>query len=370
MRQHTIPPRGPGRRNGSLGQRLLRHYPAHVPLQINRASGPFSGPAVGRPRLLALARQVPGFGGFFFDRPGRAHHLSEGGQLHRGAGGRALGPFLSTQRAAECRSPPGAESGFRLDFAGAVAGRGQHRSARDARRGVRGRGRSQQPGQDRRGAGHVGRTDAGRHRAPRCSWQARFWSRRSSPSSTPPRCGIGSGRSRGGVQITLPGFLCTLGFNAIRNGQRSFITNSHCKGAGRHRGHPLLQPAQTVAPTQIATEVADPAYTTGGGCPSGRRCRRSDAGASGLRQRHHVDPRRDRADERSEQRIGPRSRAISRSPRKASASVGQQVHKIGRTTGWTRGSVSNTCVNVNVLGSNVTQLCPSDVGVGGRGPGR
>jgi hypothetical protein len=33
------------------------------------------------------------------------------------------------------------------------------------------------------------------------------------------------------------------------------------------------------------------------------------------------------------------------------------VHKVGRTTGWTRGSVGATCVNVNVSGSNITQLC-------------
>ena len=40
-----------------------------------------------------------------------------------------------------------------------------------------------------------------------------------------------------------------------------------------------------------------------------------------------------------------------------SAVFGQQVHKIGRTTGWTRGSVRGTCVNTNVDGTNITQLC-------------
>jgi hypothetical protein len=44
--------------------------------------------------------------------------------------------------------------------------------------------------------------------------------------------------------------------------------------------------------------------------------------------------------------------------------VGQTVHKIGRTTAWTRGSVTNTCVNVNVSGSNVTQLCQTLVSAG------
>ena len=44
--------------------------------------------------------------------------------------------------------------------------------------------------------------------------------------------------------------------------------------------------------------------------------------------------------------------------------MGQSVHKIGRTTGWTRGSVSGTCVNVNVSGTNITQLCQTLVSAG------
>jgi hypothetical protein len=32
----------------------------------------------------------------------------------------------------------------------------------------------------------------------------------------------------GGLQINSPGFLCTLGFNAVRAAQNTFITNSHC----------------------------------------------------------------------------------------------------------------------------------------------
>ena len=33
------------------------------------------------------------------------------------------------------------------------------------------------------------------------------------------------------------------------------------------------------------------------------------------------------------------------------------IHKVGRTTGWTSGTVTGTCVNVNVSGSNIQQLC-------------
>ena len=44
--------------------------------------------------------------------------------------------------------------------------------------------------------------------------------------------------------------------------------------------------------------------------------------------------------------------------------MGQTVNKIGRTTGWTFGKVTNTCVTVNVSGSNITQICQSLVTAG------
>jgi hypothetical protein len=171
----------------------------------------------------------------------------------------------------------------------------------------------------------------------------------------------------GGLQINFPGFLCTHGFNATRSGQRSFITNSHCTNTqGGSEGTPYWQPSQTVAPAQIATEVADPAYTTGGGCPSGRRCRRSDASraryASGTTSTLGRIARTSGANNGSITITGNFNITAE-----GAASVGQTVHKIGRTTGWTRGSVSGTCVNVNVFMSNITQLCQTFVsaGVGG-----
>jgi hypothetical protein len=43
------------------------------------------------------------------------------------------------------------------------------------------------------------------------------------------------------------------------------------------------------------------------------------------------------------------------------------VHKIGRTTGWTQGSVRGTCVNTNVGGTDITQLCQTWVSAFARG---
>ena len=44
--------------------------------------------------------------------------------------------------------------------------------------------------------------------------------------------------------------------------------------------------------------------------------------------------------------------------------VGETLNKVGRTTGWTRGTVSATCVNTNVAGTNITQLCQGFVNAG------
>lgn len=162
----------------------------------------------------------------------------------------------------------------------------------------------------------------------------------------------------GGLQINFPGFLCTLGFNAIRGGQNSFITNSHCTTKpGGVEGTPYWQPLESVAPVQIGTEVSDPGYfKNSNGCPAGRRCRFSDAAraayASGITFSLG----------KIAKTSGPNNNSITINgsfsiTAEGSASVGQNVSKIGRTTGWTKGPVTNTCVNVGVSGTNIVQLC-------------
>ena len=41
--------------------------------------------------------------------------------------------------------------------------------------------------------------------------------------------------------------------------------------------------------------------------------------------------------------------------------AGTTVNKVGRTTGWTQGNVTQTCVNTNVSGTNIAQLCQTFV---------
>jgi hypothetical protein len=169
----------------------------------------------------------------------------------------------------------------------------------------------------------------------------------------------------GGLQINFPGFLCTLGFNAVKSGQNSFITNSHCTNKqGGTEGTPYWQPLQTVDGVQIGTEVDDPVYQKNvPGCPKGKLCRRSDASraayASGITFNLGGIA----------QTTGPNNNSLTIAgtfsiSAEGSASVGQVVNKVGRTTGWTQGAVTQTCVNTGVQGSRIVQLCQTFVSAG------
>ena len=169
-----------------------------------------------------------------------------------------------------------------------------------------------------------------------------------------------------GLQINFPGFLCSLGFNAVKDGQNSFITASHCTTTqGGVESTPYWQPLQSVDNVQIATEVDDPVYLRKApGCPNGKRCRKSDAAraayASGIPFTLGG----------IEKTTGPNNGSLTingfftitgKSP---AAIVGDVANKVGRTTGWTQGVVTNTCVNTGVSGTNIVQLCQTFVSAG------
>jgi hypothetical protein len=173
---------------------------------------------------------------------------------------------------------------------------------------------------------------------------------------------------RAGVQINFPGFLCSVGFNATSGTQRSFITASHCTTTqGGVESTPYWQPLQSVAPTQIATEVADPVYVRGGsGCPKGRKCRVSDASRAayinGANQALGSIARTSAANNGSLEITGSFSIGSDDCGTLGGClAVGTTVNKVGRTTGWTAGSITNTCVNTGVSGSNIVQLCQTFV---------
>jgi hypothetical protein len=176
----------------------------------------------------------------------------------------------------------------------------------------------------------------------------------------------------GGVQINFPGFLCTLGFNATDGSQRSFITNSHCTNTqGGVEGTPYWQPLQSSNPTQIATEVEDPTYRRNiAGCPKGRRCRYSDASraayAAGTTSTLGRIARTSAPNTANNFTIVG-DWTITAEAGASAIVVGDIVNKVGRTTGWTRGAVTNTSVTTGVSGTNIAQIGQTFVsaGVGG-----
>lgn len=166
----------------------------------------------------------------------------------------------------------------------------------------------------------------------------------------------------GGLQIHFSRYLCTIGFNADVNGQRSFITNSHCTARqGGVESTLYYQPTQSVDGTVIATEVADPLYVKGGSCPKGKKCRYSDASRAAYSD--GVASTRGEIAATSGPNTGSLTiaGAVTITGQAAGASVGTTVNKIGRTTGWTQGEVTRTCVNTSVSGSTVYLFCQTFV---------
>jgi hypothetical protein len=359
MRQHT-----PSLVGWVAGTVLLASACSDI-TQPTSPTDPTTMTAAGGPDdPIALVRQVPGFGGFFFDRQGvPTIYLEDVGQ--RAAAERALQPYFDVRGmgASSLRVLRGDH-----DWAALERWQGQATTRVLAMRGT-----VYVDADESRN-----RVKIGVERGTAAATIRDAVSRLGVPASAilveevEPVTHAATLRGRvrpvrGGLQINFPGFLCTLGFNAIRGGQRSFITNSHCTTEqGGTEGTPYWQPTQNAAPAQIGTEVADPGYTQGNGCPAQRRCRRSDAAraryangtTSVLGSIHRT--------------TGPNNGSLTISGNftitaEGNPVVGQTANKVGRTTGWTRGAITNTCVNVNVSGTNITQLCQTIVsaGVGG-----
>jgi hypothetical protein len=172
----------------------------------------------------------------------------------------------------------------------------------------------------------------------------------------------------GGLQIAFDPspegfFVCTLGFNATipsMPGATFFVTNSHCT---QEQGgvEPTLyfqptppSPTNSFANRFIGMEFRDPTYGNPGGlCPTGFRCRFSDAAL--VRYAPNVPASLGsiyRTTGLLLSRVGsilidaanPRWSIVGEAP---VALEGTVVNKVGRTTGWTRGQVIATCADVS-----------------------
>ncbi|MGH7511652.1 MAG: hypothetical protein ACREOQ_01895 [Gemmatimonadales bacterium] len=311
---------------------------------------------------VALARAVPGFGGFFVDEQGTptVYLASPGG---RAVAEQALAPWFRERNrsAAALRVLPGR-------FAWTDLERWSAQAATEA---------LAVPGAVFVDADEAGnRVHIGVEHTGAASRVRSVLARLGIPAAAtavdivPPIHQVATLRTSvrpvvAGVQINFPGFLCTLGFNATRGGVAGFVTASHCTNTqGGIESTPYWQPTQTAKPVQIGTETVDPGYkSTLAGCPSGRRCRRSDAAfakyINGTTNTRGKIART--ASMVSSDLTIAGAWTITSNAASSSFTVGETVNKVGRTTGWSRGKVVATCVTVNVSGATVTQICQTIV---------
>jgi hypothetical protein len=311
---------------------------------------------------VALARGVPGFGGFFLDAQGAPTvYLTNPGS--RAAAALALAPWFQDQHraAAELRVLPGRYTWSDLE-------RWTDQAAVEA---------LAVPGAVFADADEAGnRVHLGVENAAAATRVHAVLARLGIPPAAAvvevvqPIVQLATLRGAvrpvvAGVQINFPGFLCTLGFNATRSGVRGFVTASHCTNTqGGVESTPYWQPTQTSRPTQIATETVDPTYkSTLSGCPSGRKCRRSDAAFAKYINgtTNTLGSIAKTATTSSSDLTIAGHWLVTSNATSSSFTVGQTVNKVGRTTGWSQGKVVATCATVNVSGSNITQLCQTVV---------
>jgi hypothetical protein len=169
-----------------------------------------------------------------------------------------------------------------------------------------------------------------------------------------------------GVQLHWGQYVCTLGFNVDHAGGRSFITNSHCtNNQGSTGSTTYFQPLSSTNPTAIAVEAHDPAYVRNApGCSRGKVCRMSDA-ARALYQ-----PGTESTRGRIAKTTGANNGSLqveghftitAQDNATTSFAAGTTFHKVGRTTGWTSGTLQATCSTVNVSGTNIQLLCQTTV---------
>lgn len=136
-----------------------------------------------------------------------------------------------------------------------------------------------------------------------------------------------------------------------------FAVASHC--TNKQGGVEDTRYYQPLSPNFIGTEIADPVYTKSKcpqGVPRSRICRFSD---SAFAQKDTAVT----SDQGFIARTGtpntgrPTVVGQWRITSEGASMVGQTVNKVGRTTGWTQGVVTDTWVDTGVSGTRIVQLC-------------
>lgn len=179
----------------------------------------------------------------------------------------------------------------------------------------------------------------------------------------------------GGVEIGWSGgTACTMGINARYSWSYNVgLTASHCSKKQFGMDPPsgstsFYQPKAQLSGNRIGHEFSDPVYYTGGTrCPSGAACRYTDVLAV------YYSPQTVTAYGRIAKPTGSPGYLNAGSSLTIggyfsvignwdSSPVGEELHKVGRTSGWTRGYITNTCVDqhggyVSSVGKDVYIWC-------------
>jgi hypothetical protein len=328
------------------------------------------------PSQLAVAAAVPGFGGYFLDGNGKpAVYLLDSGQ--RPAAEAALAAFLASRdfTAADLRVLQGHYEYSRLDA--------WYRDARPRIFGVAGIiSGDVDEGSNRL---RVGVANAAAVAAVRGGLAAVGIPAGAAVVETrAPIRTVATLRDQvrplqGGLQInffvTPPGlhpgsFLCTLGFNAVRFGVSSFITNSHCTNVegGEETPTDYYQSTRAGGPASfIGTEVDDPHWTSqlNLDCPPPLACRYSDAARVQYAPGSQVALGRVARIDEITTTLADTTHTIAGQfairGERADPVQGEIANKVGRTTGWTRGQTTGTCVDVLALGTTHIRLCQAVV---------
>jgi hypothetical protein len=148
------------------------------------------------------------------------------------------------------------------------------------------------------------------------------------------------------------------------------VTCSHCtktQGGSEHTAFHQPEPKKKSwwskifgSKNKVGHEVADPYYFTGGDCPHGRRCRYSDSAfVSYTVSQDEWDLGticRTTGPNNGSLTVSGSSPVLTIVGETSSLIAGGELHKIGRTTGWTYGRVSGTDLNLNVDKTDITLL--------------
>jgi hypothetical protein len=171
--------------------------------------------------------------------------------------------------------------------------------------------------------------------------------------------------------------ICTLGIVADRIGITGFVTASHCtRVQGGTEGTNFYQNGRKIFGLDyVGHESADPVWTTMPGCPTGMLCRRSDSAFAVI----------DIGNQNGALTLIAKPSALCLTTATCSGAMpsvtssltvtgtagppmfGTAVTKVGRTTGWTGGTITGTCVDTPQAATTFTVLCSSLASAGGLG---